>query len=160
MTARKTQTQSWDAFWAEVSAGRTEVIRGVEVQVPTDIPLAVEQRVHELHESDSEEDAAELLRMLFGADVLDTWRNAGMGLRELQTVLTWALAQGSGTDMSFGEALELVMAGDGEGKPLAPKGANRAARRAASTARSASTGGRSKQISNANTGSARKKSRG
>ncbi|MEU6649516.1 hypothetical protein ABZ904_08715 [Streptomyces sp. NPDC046900] len=158
MTART--SQSWDDFWAEVSIGRTEVIRGVKVDVPTDMPLAVEKRIEELRESSAEEDIAELLRLLFGADVLDEWRTNGMGLRELQTVLTWGIAQASGRDMSFAEALEVVIAGDGEGKPLAPQGANRATRRAASRKPSGSTGGRSKPTSRASTGSARKTSRG
>jgi hypothetical protein len=153
VTAR-TATQSWDEFWAEVAPSRTEVIRGIEVQVPTDMPLAVEKRIGELRESEAEEDIGELLQLLFGVG-LDEWREAGMGLRELQTVLTWGIAQASGRDMSFAEAYELVSAGDGEGKPLAPKGPNRAARRAPSK----STGGRSKRTSSASTGSARTRSR-
>lgn len=158
MTARA--SQSWDEFWAEVSIGRTEVIRGVKVAVPTDLPLAVEKRIEELRESEAEEDIAELLRLLFGADVLEEWRDAGMGLRELQTVLTWGIGQAAGKDISFAEAYELVLAGDGEGKPRAPQGANRATRRAASRKPSASTGGRSKRTTSGSTGSARKTSRG
>ncbi|MFD8027811.1 hypothetical protein ACFV3F_03475 [Streptomyces sp. NPDC059717] len=157
MTARK--SQSWDDFWAEVSSARTEVIRGIEVRVPTDLPLAVEQRVEDLRDSESMEDIGELLEMLFGVS-LDEWRKAGMGLRELQTVLTWGMAQAAGTDMSFAEAYEAVVKGDNGGKPVAPPGANRATRRAASGAPSASTGGRSKRTSSASTGSARKTSRG
>ncbi|MER5213705.1 hypothetical protein ABT063_24815 [Streptomyces sp. NPDC002838] len=160
MTARKTTHETWDAFWAEVSGGRTEVIRGVEVQVPTDMPLAMEKRADELRESEAEEDLAELISMLFGADILDTWLENGMGLVELQTVLTWAMAQASGKDMSFAEALELVRSGGGEGKALGPARPNRAARRAAPAKRSAAGGGRSKQTSSASTGSARKTSRG
>jgi hypothetical protein len=156
MTARKTASQSWDDFWAEQSPGRTEVIRGVTVQVPSDMPLAVEQRISELRESSAEEDIAELIALLFGADVLGEWRDAGMGLRELQTVLTWGIAHAGGQDLTFGEALELVRGRDSEGKPLAPKGPNRAARRA----QYASTGGRSKPTSNGSTGSARRTSRG
>jgi hypothetical protein len=157
VTARKTTPahESWDEFWAEVSPGRAEVIRGVEVQVPSDMPLAVERRIQELRESSAEEDIAELLQMLFGVDVLNRWRENGMGLQELQTVLTWGIAQASGTGMSFAEAYELVLAGDGEGKPLGPKGPNRAARRAPSK----STGGQSKRTSSASTGSARTRSR-
>ncbi|MGW1039896.1 hypothetical protein [Streptomyces sp. NPDC002547] len=157
MTARK--SQSWDDFWAEVSPARTEVIRGIEVRVPTDLPLAVEQRAEDLRDSDAIEDIAELLDLLFGVS-LDAWRDAGMGLRELQTVLTWGMAQASGVDMTFAEAYEAVVKGDGEGKPVAPPGANRATRRAASRAPSASTGGRSKRTSSGSTGSARKTSRG
>jgi hypothetical protein len=160
--ARKPQAghETWDAFWAEVSGGRTEVIRGVEVRVPTDVPMAMEQRIEELRDSEAKEDLAELLSMLFGQDVLDAWMDAGMGMLELQTVMTWAMAQAGGRDLTFAEALELVRSGGGEGKPLGPKGPNRAARRAGAPAkRSAAGGGRSKATSPGSTGSARRTSR-
>lgn len=156
MTA-KASHETWDAFWEEASGGRTEVIRGVEVRVPTDIPLAMEKRVEELRESEAEEDLAELIAMLFGDDVLGEWLNNGMGAMELQTVLTWGMAQAGGRDLSFAEALEFVRSG--EGKPLGPKGPNRAARRAAPAKRSAAGGGQSKRTSSASTGSARRTSR-
>ncbi|MEU7962363.1 hypothetical protein AB0D09_02670 [Streptomyces sp. NPDC049097] len=160
MTARKTPaSQSWDDFWAEVSPARTEVIRGIEVRIPTDLPLVVEKRANDLRESSDEEDIAELLQLLFGV-TLDEWRDAGMGLRELQTVLTWGLAQASGVDMTFAEAYETVLTGDGEGKALGPRQPNRAARRAASKPPSKSTGGRSGRTSAGSTASARKSSRG
>lgn len=152
--------ETWDAFWAEVSGGRTEVIRGVEVAVPSDVPMALEQRVDELRDSDAKEDLAELLSLLFGQDVLDQWMDAGMGMLELQTVLTWAMAQAGGRDLTFAEALEMVRSGDA-GKLPGPKGPNRAARRAtgAPAKRSAAGGGRSKPTSSASTGSARRTSR-
>ncbi|MER8219689.1 hypothetical protein ABTZ58_03645 [Streptomyces sp. NPDC094143] len=158
--ARKTGHESWDAFWAEASGGRTTVIRGVEVPVPTDVPLAMEQRIEELQDSESKEDLAELLAMLFGQDVLDQWMDAGMGMLELQTVMAWAMAQAGGRDITFGEALELVRSGEA-GKLPGPKGPNRAARRAtgAPAKRSAAGGGRSAQTSAANTASRRKTSR-
>ncbi|MEU0199130.1 MULTISPECIES: hypothetical protein [unclassified Streptomyces] len=151
--------ETWDDFWAEVSGGRTEVIRGVEVQVPTDMPLAMEKRVDELRESEAEEDVAELVALLFGADILTAWIENGMGVQEFQIVLTWGMAQAGGRDLSFAEALELVRDGAGEGKQAGPKGPNRAARRAAPAKRSAAGGGRSKRTSNASTSSARKTSR-
>ncbi len=157
MTPRKTAAadQSWDDFWAEVSRGRTEVIRGVEVQVPTDMPLIVEQRVEELQSSSRLEDIQDLLGLLFGADVLDQWLQAGMGLREFQVIITWGLAHASGRELTFQEALDLVQQGAGAGKQLAPKGPNRAARRSPSAA----GGGRSKRTSSASTATARKTSR-
>ena len=158
--ARKPQAghETWDAFWSEVSGGRTEVIRGVEVAVPTDVPMVLEQRIDELRDSDSKEDLAELLALLFGQDVLEQWMDAGMGMLELQTVLTWGMAQAGGRDLSFGEALEIVRSGEGLGKP---KGPNRATRRAtgAPAKRSAAGGGQSKRTTSASTGSARKTSR-
>lgn len=158
MTARKTaggESQSWDAFWGEVSKGRTEVIRGVAVEVPTDMPLILEQRVQELQESSDISDVAELLSILFGKDCIEQWRQAGMGLKEFQTVLTWGIAHANGRDMSFAEAYDLVLNGEGEGKAMAPPTPNRAARRS----QSASGGGRSKPTSRASTASAQKRSR-
>ncbi|MDQ0943267.1 hypothetical protein [Streptomyces sp. V1I1] len=156
--ARKAPADSFDAFWAEQArSGRTTVIRGVTVPVPADLPLALELRAQELSESTAETDIRELLALLFGVDVLDEWRNKGMGLLELKTVLAWASAQGAGRDISFAEALEAVRAEEAEGK--APSGQNRAARRAAPKKRSASTGGRSARTSAGSTGSARKTSR-
>ena len=152
--ARKAQTgDSFDAFWAEQSSGKTTVIRGVEVPVPCDIPIAVELRVQELQESTSEDDMRELLSMLFGVDVLDQWSANGMGGLELQTVIAWAMGQGTGADTTFEEALELVRSQRGEGK--APSGQNRAARRQ----QSKSTGGPSKPTSRASTASTRNRSR-
>ncbi|MGW0495042.1 hypothetical protein ACWD0Z_06265 [Streptomyces sp. NPDC003007] len=152
--------ETWDAFWAEVSGGRTEVIRGVEVQVPTDMPLVMERRIEELRESEAEEDVTELVSLLFGDDVMATWIENGMGAMEFQTVLTWGMAQAGGRDLTFTEALDLVRSGDGEGKQTGPQGPNRAARRAgAPVKRSAAGGGRSKPISRASTSSSRKTSR-
>lgn len=157
MTARKTTAkgeESWDEFWARVSGGATETIRGVKVQVPTDLPLIVEQRIGELQNSSRLEDIQELIGLLFGADVLDQWIQAGMGLREFQVVMTWGLAHAGGNPISHQEALELVERGAGMGKPPAPTGPNRAARRSPSAA----GGGRSKRTSSASTATSRKRS--
>lgn len=152
MTARKTNTtQSWDAFWAEAAPREQVEIRGVTVQVPTDMPLGVEQRIEELQDSTALEDIAELVSLIFGADCIEPWRKAGMGLREFQTVLTWGLARAGGRDMTFAEAFALVEEGGTPGKA----GPNRAARRQ----RSAATGGPSKRTSSGSTASARSKSR-
>lgn len=155
MTARKTApTESWDSFWTEVSGGRTEIIRGVEVRVPNDMPLIVERRVEELQDSEREEDVAELVQLVFGTDCMEQWRQAGMGLREFQTVLTWGLAHAGGREMTFAEAHKLVVDGEAAGGK-APTPPNRAARRAPS----APGGGPSKRTSNGSTTSARKRSR-
>jgi hypothetical protein len=149
--------ESWDQFWSEVTAkARTEVIRGVEVRVPTDIPLAVERRMEELSDSSALEDVADLVSRIFGADVLEQWIDAGMGSTEFKTVVAWGMAQGDGQDISFREAYERVRAAD-EGK--APAAPNRAARRAASKTPSAATGGPSKRTSSASTASTHKVSR-
>jgi hypothetical protein len=150
--------QSWDDFWAEVNAARvTEVIRGVEVPVPSDLPLIFQQRMNELRDSDRDEDVRELVALVFGDGVLDQWRDAGMGAAELRVVLAWGFANGSGKATSFREAYDIVTQAEAEGK--APGGPNRAARRAATNARSSSTGSASRPTSRASTASTRKTSR-
>lgn len=156
MTARKSdKSESFDAFWAEVTGAGTEVIRGVEVRIPTDIPLAMQQRVKALEDSEAEDDIREMVGLLFSADVLDAWRDAGMGLLEFKTVLAWGMAHAGGTKVSFREAYDTVMAAEAD----AGKAPNRATRRAASKPRSGSTGGPSKRTSSASTGSTRTRSR-
>ncbi|MBP5883177.1 hypothetical protein QBA57_28565 [Streptomyces scabiei] len=157
MTPRKTVQgeESWDEFWAEVSQGRTETIRGVPVAVPTDMPMIVTKRVEELQDSSALEDVQELIGLLFGAGVLERWIEAGMGLREFQVVMTWGMAHASGNPLTHREAYDLVEQGAGMGKQLAPPGPNRAARRS----QSAAGGGRSKRTSSASTATSRKTSR-
>lgn len=153
MTARK--NESWDDFWAEVQGAGTETIRGVEVPIPTDVPLILEQRLKALQDEQSEDALREMLGLLFGPTVLDQWIEAGMGVMELKTALAWGMAHATGTKVSFREAYEQVQAAEaGEGK--AP---NRQARRAASKPRSTSTGTPSRRTSNASTASVRGRSR-
>ncbi|MFF9844611.1 hypothetical protein [Streptomyces sp. NPDC013740] len=153
MTARK--HESWDDFWTRVTGGGTETIRGVEIQIPTDVPLAMEQRLKALEDSESEDDIREMVGLLFGADVLDRWAENGMGLLEFKTVLAWGMAHAGGAKVTFQEAFDIVLAEEAaEGK--AP---NRAARRAVSKRPSGGTGGPSKRTSSASTSSARRTSR-
>lgn len=148
-------TQAWDEFWAEVQpAQRTQVICGVEVLVPTDMPLNLMHRLEELQSSESEDDLHELVALLFGEGALADWQDAGMTFGQFQVALAWGVAHAQGQDLSFREVYERVQAAE-QGKAPAP---NRAARRAAARPRSASTGGRSKPTSRANTGSARRRS--
>jgi hypothetical protein len=150
--------QNWDDFWGEVNAARTtEVIRGVTVPVPTDLPLIFKQRMTELQDSDRDEDVRELVALVFGEGVLDQWRDAGMGAQELKVLLAWGFANGSGKPTSFREAFEIVTEAEAQGK--APGAPNRAARRAATNARSSASGAASKPTSRASTASARKASR-
>lgn len=150
MTTKSVKNQSWDDFWTEVSGAGTETIRGVTVPIPTDVSMQFWKRLEELHESSADEDVEELVSMLFGEGVLAKWQAAGIGYRELQTVLGWGMAHASGEPMTFREAYDLVAA---EGKAARPS-PNRAQRR-----QSARTGGPSKRTSSASTGSARKTSR-
>jgi hypothetical protein len=155
MTARKsTESESFDAFWAEVRGRKTTTICGVTVAVPNDIPFGFRERMDDLRDSESQEDASELVAMFFGDGVMQQWQAAGIGYYQLLTILTWGMAQATGQDMSFAEAYEAVTSADIGGK--AP---NRAARRAAPKERSAAGGGPSKRTSSASTTSGRKTSR-
>jgi hypothetical protein len=151
--------QSWAAFKRAHLERETVDVEGVQVPVPADLPFGFQHRAEQLSASSSEEDVAELITMLFGPDIFEQLVEAGLGAIGFLTLLMWGMAQGSGRDMSFGEAYEIV-ASDDPGKAVAKAiPANRAARRAASKPRSTSTGARSSRTSAASTGSARKTSR-
>ncbi|MFE6079968.1 hypothetical protein [Streptomyces virginiae] len=152
---RKPDPGGFDAYWAEISNTKTDTVRGVTIRIPTDIPMAVEQRLADLQESSREEDLVELITLLFGvdADAFDTWKNAGMGAMEFQVLVIWGMSHAGGSPMTVAEAHEAVVQATAEGKD--PAGPNRAARRASS----ASTGGRSKPRSARTTGSTRTTSR-
>lgn len=163
MPARKPvnpATQSWDAFWAEVNAKpQTEVIRGVTVPVPSDMPLGFQQRVNALRDSDRDEDVQELVALIFGPGVLDQWIANGMGEREFRIVCGWGIANGAGKSTTFREAFDLMAMAEAEGKaPGEPSAPNRATRRAATKKPSSAGGATSKPTSRASTASARKTS--
>ncbi|MFI8104702.1 hypothetical protein [Streptomyces sp. NPDC086023] len=151
--------ESWDAFWAEVNGAGTETIRGVEVAIPTDLPLVMVQRLDALSAEDSEEAFREMVGMLFGDGVLEAWTDAGMGLMELKTLIAWGTANAEGTRIGFREAYERVLQGEAESEGKAPnRQARRAAAKSAPRPRSATTGGRSKATSRGSTATGRKTS--
>lgn len=142
--------ESWDAFWAEVERAeraerkgpQTQVIRGVEVVVPHDLPLLFERTLDQLKGS---EDFKELLAALFGADVLDAWVKAGMKDREFEVVFAWGYANGKGKPTTFAEAYELHKARESTGKDETGS--------ARTSGASANSGQSSKQTSSGSTGS-------
>lgn len=132
---------SFDAFWEEQHGGlRTTVIQGVEVVVPTDLPQGFAHRFNQLKDSGKDDDAAELVGMLYGEEAAKKWMEPPqIGTRKLMTALLWGMAQASGEDITFAEAYErLRQQLAGKAKP-AP---NRAARRTAQRKPSGATGGR------------------
>jgi hypothetical protein len=150
VTAR---TQSWEDFKRQAFGGRTEEIGGVTVRVPTDVPLILQDLAENLSADSKVDDFNEVVGLLYGDGVFEQWLSNGMGASELMTALMWGMLQGSGRDVTFMEAYELVLSDD-PGKALA----NRAQRRAASKPRSANTGGRSRPTTSASTASTRKRS--
>ncbi|MFD4264073.1 hypothetical protein ACFWR9_42325 [Streptomyces sp. NPDC058534] len=154
---RKPAAGSYEAFLAEAFGTGTESIRGIDVRIPTDVPLAMETRLKDLHDSEAEDDLHELVALLFGEDVFSRWIDNGMGVLEFKTVLAWGMAHAAGAGVTFMEAFDLVRAEEAsEGK--APSGQNRQARRAAQKKPSTRTGGRSARTSAASTASRRKTS--
>jgi hypothetical protein len=151
--------QSWDAFKREHLERETVDVEGVAVPVPADLPFGFKHRAEQLSASSSEDDVAELVGMLFGPDIYDQLVDAGLGAMGFLTLLMWGMAQGSGRDLSFSEAYEIVTSDDPGKAAVRAIPQNRAARRAASKPRSTSTGARSSRTSAASTGSARKTSR-
>ncbi|MBG0830511.1 hypothetical protein HS041_22375 [Planomonospora sp. ID67723] len=151
------QHESWDAFWAEIQREEAdargeaaiEVIRGVEVVVPHDLPMRFDRRLEQVRDSSTDGDVKALITELFGADVLDAWVDAGMTALEFRVVVAWGLAQGRGRDLSFRAAYDLVKK-QSEGK--APKSTR-------ASGGSGGSGGRSKRTSGANTSSRRRGSR-
>jgi hypothetical protein len=140
------------AFWAQhqaTKAPETKRIFGVDVVVPTDIPLVFGDDIARLQKSERAEDMKHLLTTLFGAGVMDQWIAAGCTGEQFGVLLAWGMANAAGKPTTFAEAADLVAKAqaDAEGKAR-----NRAARRASSkTVKSGGTGGSSKRTSRANT---------
>lgn len=150
------------AFWrtrqAE-AAPETKRILGVDVVVPTDIPLRLEIMVAELADSQDSDELRPLLVDIFGVDHFDAWIANGMTVHMMKVILAWGVANGSGTPCTFERALELAdQIGPDEAGKVRPV-PNRAARRASSgTGKSANTGASSSPTSAASTASRRRKS--
>lgn len=151
------------AFWEQHRAEQeqpTTRILGVDVVVPTDLPLEVEDLASQLHDSGRREDFERLLGILFGPDTFEQWKRNGLTSRMLRVLVAWGFANANGRSVSFAEAADLVDKAealkaerDAAGKATGP---NRAARRASSKTRaSAGTGRSSSRTSAANTASRR-----
>lgn len=145
------------AFWTQHRPAEHRTILGVRVQVPNEVPLAVEQLVEDLKGASSTDDVEPLVAMLFGPDVFRQWKTNGVTGAQLQVLFAWGMANAAGKSTSFAEAAELVARAEAEGKALATP--NRAARRAASSATGASagTGRSSSRTTDASTASRRRK---
>lgn len=150
------------AFWRTQQAAATpETVRilGVDVVVPTDMPLRVETMAAQMQDTQDVAELKALLAELFGADHLDTWIANGLTAQMMKVIVAWGVANATGTPCTFERAVELAdqaEAGEaGKARPVP----NRAARRASSgTGKSASTGRSSSPTSAASTTSRRRKS--
>lgn len=152
--------QSFAAFWAELQAERGhkteyEDILGVQVPIPTTMPLAFAFQLEDLKASESLDDFASLVSDLFGPDIFDQLLGAGVDEEMMVVILGWGMAHAKGQKLTFREAYKLVNP-DGQGNAQA---ANRQARRAAQRQPSGTGGGPSKPTSGGSTGSRRNRSR-
>jgi hypothetical protein len=124
--------EDFDAYWAQQEARRRPVwtrIHGVEVEAPTDIPLEFEVRATQMADAENLDDLRGPVGMLLGDGVVDDLIAAGVGIREMQLLLVWAQANGSGLRTTLAEAAELVA--KAQAGAVGPgKADNRAARRA------------------------------
>lgn len=153
-TRAAAKSESWEDFKAKTFKTRTERIQGVDVVVPSDVPLGFQQLAETLSDESPLEDFADVVFLLFGEGVFEAWLKNGMGASGLTVAIMWGWMQGSGKDVTFSEAYEIVSSDD-PGKAAVAATGNRAARRS----QSRSTGGRSSRTSAASTTSARARSR-
>lgn len=146
----------WDQQRAQAKQATTRIL-GVDVVVPSDIPLGLQDLATELQDSTDPADIERLVRMLFGEGVYRQWTVNGLTVKMLTTLFCWGMANGAGKATTFAEAAELAAEAEeakakaeAEGKGLTPP--NRANRRGSSkTGGSGATGRSSKQILRANT---------
>ncbi|MFI8360707.1 hypothetical protein ACIGD1_11165 [Streptomyces sp. NPDC085612] len=152
--ARAAKAQSWDDFKRETFGGRTNVIEGVTVPVPSDVPLNFLGQFSGLSADSDVSEFGGAVATLYGEGVFEQWIDNGMGALGLLTALMWGYMQGNGQDVTFGDAYKVVTSDDPGKAALAATG-NRAARRS----QSRSTGGQSSRTSTASTASRAKRSR-
>ncbi|WP_367128330.1 hypothetical protein [Saccharothrix sp. HUAS TT1] len=157
--------EDFAAFWRDATAGEvreTKTIFGVTVEVPTDLPLNFENLVEAMGKSSKEEDVKKLVGILFGQDVLDTWKARGCTGRQFQVLFMWGYANGQGKPTTFAEAKQLAdeaAAADAEGKAApVPNRADRRAKASSATRASGAAGRSSSRTSSASTASRRRTS--
>jgi hypothetical protein len=131
--------EDFDAYWEQRERARRPAVvrvRGIDVEAPSDLPVEMQLRADQVAVTTMDEVRDVLETLLGGGDVVDELVEAGIGMRELQLLTTWATAHGSGQPVTLAEADDLLTQAEaGEaGKP-------RAQRRA--QARATRSGGRS-----------------
>lgn len=147
------------AYWRTRRPAEVKKIFGVQVAVPSDLPLNFGDRYEQVKDSDDPEDMKVLLGVVVGQGVLDQWIARGAGVEQIKVLLTWGMLNGSGVPTTFAEAAERVAEIDrasvGKAQP------NRADRRAGSsrTRASGGTGRSSKPTSGGSTASTPSRSR-
>jgi hypothetical protein len=138
--------RSFDEFWESIEdTPETEVIRGVEVRVPSPstVTLRTQTRLRRLDlDTVSDADLTAAINDLFGDDAYQRWHDAGMQIRQLGVVLVWGLARAGGNSISWPEAYRAVT--EGKAPERLAKARALAAKTGTSTHASGGTGQRSK----------------
>jgi len=100
-------TLDFDQFWASEKIKKQEKVKilGEWVIVPTDIPLAIEQRAQNTKVGDPTA-TKELLAALYGEGAYDEWVNRGLTLRQLTIIMAWSMLRIQGNKLSFAEVAE------------------------------------------------------
>lgn len=149
----ETRDDEFLAFWRDHRARTTHQtarILGVDVPVPSELPMAITDAAEQLVDSTDPADIERVVGMLFGADIYTQWKANGLTTGMLQILVTWGMANAAGQATTFEQAAELAEQAEHAGK--ARLAANRAARRASSpTVPSVNTGRSSWPISAGNT---------
>lgn len=106
--------EDFDAFWAEYDRGRKRPslrLFGQVVELPPALPLQFELEAKRLARSKRDRDVSKLVAILFGADVLEKWAEAGMDSDQFQLLLAWAPRRIAGQKVTLTEvAAELAAA--------------------------------------------------
>lgn len=119
------QEQSFEDFWATYaptfSAEKVDIF-GVLIDVPRDLPLSVTVETDRLQDSADIEDIKHMVGLIFNADVLDEWLDAGLTGQQFHVILAWGMANGSGRPTSFAEAVDIVAKAEKEAEAKAARG--------------------------------------
>lgn len=147
------ELEDFDVFW-EKHGTQVEVRRaricGVNVEVPSDLPLEVEVILQRNSGQLQNRDLDRVIDLIFGEDVLSLWIANGMTRSQFPIVCAWALANAEGRRITFEEAAEKVR--ESQLRPT-----NRAERRAANRPGGSASGRSSSPTSRGSTASRRRR---
>lgn len=114
------------SFWRQQRAKTTAEVKhilGVDVPVPTELPMAVVDRAEYLQTSQDPREVERVVEMIFGPDVYATWKDHGITVPMLEVLVTWGITNGTGRRVTFEEAAEISeQAKVAAGKAESPNG--------------------------------------
>lgn len=104
----ESQYESFESFWDDFAQNRvvpTVDILGVDVPVPHDVSLGLQQRVFTANGEDVD-GMVELMEQMFGEEILEQLMEAGVTGDQMVIILAWGVMNGSGEKVTFREAAE------------------------------------------------------